>query len=192
MTLPPQFLFPNSDDFLWSQVRFPWRRAVEQGARRGLTMAGPLLRSPITGARFRFHALRLKRPSDVDATGAILTCAAELARRLVARCGTAILEPVMRVEMAVADDPDGQLFSRALSDLSQRRARIVAVNETAAAAEEEELQTVVASVPLAELVGYAGQVRKLTSGRAELHLQVEGYEPMDVHQQETLLQKLKY
>lgn len=159
-------------------------------------MAGPLLRSPITAARLRFHALRLQGPRDVDATGAILTCAAELARRLVARCGTALLEPLMRVEVAVADDPDGRLLSRALSDLAQRRGRILAVNEATAAAaaamEEEELQTLVASVPLAELVGYAGHVRKLTSGRAELHLHLEGYEVMDVQQQEKLLLKMKY
>lgn len=102
----------------------------------------------------------------------------------------------MRVEVALSDDADGVFLSRVMSDLAHRRARIRSVNDAAGDGDKEKFSedqhNVVANVPLAELVGYAGHVRKLSSGRAELHLHLEGYEAMDVCQQEKLLIKLKY
>ncbi len=92
--------------------------------------------------------------------------AAREAFKLLAReAGPVLLEPVMHVVVSVPDADTGSV----IGDLQARRGLIEAV-EAAQSGQE-----VTALVPLAELFGYAGKLRSLTSGRADFSMMPQGY-----------------
>jgi elongation factor G len=78
-----------------------------------------------------------------------------------------LLEPLMAVEILVSHDFIGSV----LGDLALRRGQIEGMEDRAGD------QAVRATVPLAELMGYAADLRSITQGRANCHIQFARYEP---------------
>ncbi|MCS7217142.1 MAG: elongation factor G [Candidatus Bipolaricaulota bacterium] len=106
---------------------------------------------------------------EVDSSEqAFRTCAAQALREALAKLGTLLLEPVMRVEAAVPEASVGAV----VGDLAARRGKLLALEQKGSSA------VVVARVPLAELFGYATTLRSLTSGRGSFTLRFERYEPV--------------
>jgi elongation factor G len=79
-----------------------------------------------------------------------------------------ILEPVMSVEVVVPEEFMGSVFG----DLSSRRGKIQGQEERGGA------QVLSAKVPLAEMFGYATDLRSMTQGRATYTMQFSHYEPV--------------
>ena len=79
-----------------------------------------------------------------------------------------LLEPVMTIEVVTP----GEYLGDILGDLSGRRARIRNIEG------EGDTQVVSAHVPLAEVFGYATQIRSLTQGRATHSMEFEEYREM--------------
>jgi elongation factor G len=77
-----------------------------------------------------------------------------------------ILEPVMEVEAVTPEDFMGDV----IGDLNARRGKITHVERRGGA------QVVRAFVPLAEMFGYATQLRSLTQGRATYTMQFDHYD----------------
>jgi elongation factor G len=77
-----------------------------------------------------------------------------------------LLEPVMAVEVVTPEDYAGVI----MGDLSSRRGRIEGMEHRAGS------QFIKAIVPLAEMFGYATQMRSSTQGRAEYSMHFAGYE----------------
>jgi len=80
-----------------------------------------------------------------------------------------LLEPIMLVEVVTPDQNLGDI----MGDLSSRRAHIEGLEGMMG-----NLQSVRAKVPLAEMFGYATDIRNLTSGRASFSMQFSNYEPV--------------
>lgn len=59
-----------------------------------------------------------------------------------------------------------------IGDFGARRARIGALGARGL------MHTISARVPLAELIGYASELRSRTQGRASFSMKLEGYEPV--------------
>ena len=100
----------------------------------------------------------------------------ELAFRLAGRfglrealrgCVMALLEPVSEVAVAVPEDAVGGV----LGDLAVRRGRVTASTARTGTV------TITATVPLAELFGYADRLRSRTHGRGTFTAQLAGYAP---------------
>jgi elongation factor G len=72
----------------------------------------------------------------------------------------------MRLEVVVPDEYLGDV----MGDLTSRRGKIRGMSQRAGA------QVVSAQVPLAEMFGYATDLRSATQGRAHYTMQVAGYE----------------
>ena len=89
-------------------------------------------------------------------------CFLEAARRAAPE----LLEPVMRVEISTPPENLGDV----LGDLASRRGKVQALSEA------EARRGVVAEVPLAELFGYAGRLRSLTSGRGTFSMELATYQ----------------
>ncbi|MBX9392727.1 elongation factor G [Streptomyces sp. TRM72054] len=142
-------------------------RAVEAGCRDALT-EGPLGGHPVTGVRVTLTdgATHVKDSSEM----AFRTAARFGMQGALRGCAMALLEPVVEVTVTVPEDAVGGV----LGDLAARRGRVSGSITRAGSA------VVTATVPLAELFGYATRLRSRTQGRGTFTARPTGYAPAPV------------
>jgi elongation factor G len=139
--------------------------AVERGVRDSLPSAGrhgyPLVDVRATLYDGSFH--------EVDSSEMAFQIAASMALKAgVEKADPVLLEPVMHVEVVVAE----QFMGDVIGDLSARRGHIEGMETRAGA------QVIKAMVPLAEMFGYVGHLRSITSGRGTYSMEFAHYEPV--------------
>jgi elongation factor G len=133
------------------------REHFRGGGKRGAQIQG--LRATVVDGKMH----------DVDSSvTAFHACGTLAARMAEERCGTILLEPIMRVEVATPEESLGAV----LGDLNSRRGNVV---ELDAEGRDKKVQ---ARVPLAELSAYSTTLRSLTSGRGDYSMEPDGYEPV--------------
>ena len=145
----------NSVDFKISSDLIPhdFRSVVEEGIRDGLS-TGVLGNFPIADVRVtvvngQWH--------PVDSSEIAFRSAASMSLREAAKTARpALLEPIMALEIVAPEEHLGDV----LGDLNVRRGQVKDV------AQRDGTRVIEASVPLAELFGYATTLRSLTRGRA--------------------------
>jgi elongation factor G len=99
---------------------------------------------------------------DVDSNEPAFKIATILAmREAIASAAPALLEPVMAVIVDVPDEYQGDL----IGDLNRRRGRIAEVDS------RNGLSQIKAEVPMAEMFGYATDMRSLSKGRASFSME---------------------
>ncbi|HEX4426348.1 MAG TPA: elongation factor G [Terriglobales bacterium] len=104
---------------------------------------------------------------DVDSNEMAFKIAGSMAFKEAARkASPVLLEPVMAVEVVTPEDYAGVI----MGDLSSRRGRIEGMEHRAGS------QVIKATVPLAEMFGYATHMRSSTQGRAEYSMHFGRYE----------------
>jgi elongation factor G len=109
---------------------------------------------------------------DTDSNETAFRFAGSIAVKEAARrASPVLLEPVMALEIGAPEECVG-MFIR---DLNSRRGRIEGVENPVGST------VVKAKVPLAEMLGYAGDIRSMTQGRASHSLQFAGYEAVPRH-----------
>jgi elongation factor G len=87
------------------------------------------------------------------------------ARQLVRKAYPALLEPVMQVDINVAEEHVGSV----VADLGRRRGQMQGMRVRG------QLRNIKGEVPLAEARGYATDLRSLTQGRGVFTLEFERY-----------------
>lgn len=136
--------------------------SVDKGFRSVLDK-GLLIGSPVVGIHVKlidgaYHA--------VDSSDNAFQAAARGAwRETFHKAGPAILEPVMKVELEGPIEFQGNM----VTTLLQRRGQIVD------SAEEDGFARVIAEVPLAEMFGYATDLRSNTQGKASFSMEFAKY-----------------
>ena len=137
-------------------------RSVEAGCRDALA-EGPVGGFPVTGLRVTLTdgATHVKDSSEQ----AFRTAGRLGLREALRACETVLLEPVAEVTVTVPEDAVGTV----LGDLAARRGRITASTTRTGSA------LVTATVPLAELFGYATRLRSRTQGRGTFTARPTGY-----------------
>ncbi len=104
---------------------------------------------------------------DVDSNEMAFKIAGSMAFKEAARkASPVLLEPVMSVEVVVPEEYMGAI----IGDLSSRRGRIEGIEHRAGS------QVIKAMVPLAEMFGYATNMRSNTQGRATFSMHFSRYE----------------
>jgi elongation factor G len=104
---------------------------------------------------------------DVDSSEMAFKIAGSMAFKEACRKASAVLlEPVMKVEVVVHEEYMGDV----ISDLNSRRGRIQNMESRPG------VQTIQAVVPLAELFGYATDLRSATQGRGNYTMHFSHYE----------------
>ncbi|MGB9868119.1 MAG: elongation factor G [Bacillota bacterium] len=137
--------------------------AVKAGVMQAME-SGPLAGFPVIGVRVRlvdgsYH--------EVDSSEMAFKVAGSLAfKEACHKAEPVLLEPIMRVEVIVPREFLGEV----LSDLTSRRGHIEGMEERAGA------QLIRARVPLAEMFGYATDLRSATQGRGTYTMQFLRYE----------------
>ena len=139
-------------------------RSVEAGCSDALT-EGPIGGFPVTGLRVTLTdgATHVKDSSEQ----AFRTAGRLGLREALRACTTVLLEPVVEVTVTVPEDAVGGV----LGDLAARRGRVTGSTTRTGSA------IVTATVPLAELFGYATRLRSRTQGRGTFTARPTGYAP---------------
>jgi len=104
---------------------------------------------------------------DVDSSERAFKIAGSMAfKEAMKRAKPKLLEPVMAVEVTTPEDYLGDV----MGNLNSRRGRIEHMEPVGNA------QLVKAAVPLSEMFGYATDLRSMTQGRADFHMEFDRYE----------------
>ncbi|WP_225859206.1 elongation factor G [Streptomyces albicerus] len=139
-------------------------RAVEAGCRDALA-EGPVGGHPVTGLRVVLTdgVIHSKDSSEM----AFRTAGRLALREALRACAMVLLEPVVEVTVTAPEDAVGGV----LGDLAARRGRVSGSTVRSGAV------VVTATVPLAELFGYATRLRSRTQGRGVFTTRPVGYAP---------------
>ena len=138
-------------------------KSVEDGIREAMT-TGVLAGYPIEDVSVSLYDGSYH---EVDSSEIAFKVAGGMAFREAARkAGAQLLEPVMRVEVVVPEVYMGEI----ITDLNSRRGRVRTMEARAGT------QIVNARVPLAEMFGYATDLRSHTQGRATYSMHFDRYE----------------
>jgi len=106
---------------------------------------------------------------DVDSSEIAFKIASSMAfKDGCKKAGPQILEPIMSTEVVVPEANMGDI----IGDLNARRGKIMSMEP------QGNVQLIKAEVPLAEMFGYATQVRSLSQGRATYTMEFSHYEPV--------------
>ena len=133
-------------------------KGIEEQMQNGVLAGYPLLGLKATLFDGSFH--------DVDSNEMAFKIAASMAtKKLADEGGAVLLEPIMKVEVVTPEENMGDV----VGDLNRRRGLILGMNDSSAG------KTVDADVPLAEMFGYATDLRSATQGRATYTMEFARY-----------------
>ncbi|MDR9392391.1 MAG: elongation factor G [Trueperaceae bacterium] len=150
--------------------------AVQKGVEESM-QNGPLLGFPIVDMKVTLYDGSYH---EVDSSEMAFKIAASMAvRNAMEKGAAAILEPVMRVEVVTPEEYMGDV----IGNLNSRRGQIQGMEPRGNA------QVVNAHVPLAEMFGYATDLRSLTQGRATFTMFLDHYAEVPKTIQEELVRK---
>jgi elongation factor G len=150
--------------------------AVEKGIKEqmenGVIAGYPVVDVKVTLFDGSFH--------DVDSNEMAFKIAGSMCFKEGAkRAGAVLLEPLMKVEVVTPEEYMGDV----VGDLNRRRGMIQGMDESPTG------KTVDALVPLAEMFGYATDLRSLTQGRANYTMEFEKYSQAPANIAEAIIDK---
>ena len=133
-------------------------KGIEEQMQNGVLAGYPLLGVKATLYDGSFH--------DVDSSEVAFKIAASMAtKKLADEGGAVLLEPMMAVEVVTPEENMGDV----VGDLNRRRGIIHGMDENPSG------KVVNAEVPLAEMFGYATDLRSATQGRATFTMEFDRY-----------------
>lgn len=150
--------------------------AVEKGIKEQLdngVLAGyPVVDVKVTLFDGSYH--------DVDSSEMAFKIAGSMAfKEGAGKASPVLLEPIMKVEVVTPEDYMGDV----VGDLNRRRGIIIGMDENPTG------KVISAEVPLAEMFGYATQLRSLTQGRASYAMEFGKYLEAPASVAETVIKK---
>jgi elongation factor G len=142
-----------------------YHNSVERGAREalesGIVAGYPMVDILVTLLDGSYH--------EVDSSEMAFQTAASMGvKAAVPKARPVLLEPVMKVEVVCPDEYTGEV----ISDFNGRRGRLESMEQIGA------VRKVFAFVPLADMFGYANDIRSRTQGRASYSMEFAQYEPV--------------
>ncbi len=151
--------------------------AVEKGAREacetGIITGYPMVDVKVILTFGSYH--------EVDSSELAFQIAASLAVKEAAqKADPVLLEPMMRVEVIAPEEYTGEV----IGDFNSRRGRLEGMES------EGTTQTIRAVVPLAEMFGYANELRSRTQGRASYSMEFAHYEPVPVQVANAVMEQM--
>ena len=135
---------------------------IEKGAKealdKGILAGYPVIDVAVTVFDGSYH--------DVDSSEAAFKMAGAFALRdAVKKAGLALLEPIMKVEVLTAE----QFMGDVIGNISSRRGQIREMRD------RNGVKVIDADVPLANMFGYATDLRSMTQGRASYTMEFSHY-----------------
>jgi elongation factor G len=136
----------------------PTEKGIGDALATGVVAGYPVLDVKVTLVDGSYH--------PVDSSEQAFQIAGSMAIKDALRKADAyLLEPIMKVDVVMPEEYLGDV----MGDLSSRRGHILGMEGKGTS------QAVLANVPLAEMFGYATQLRSMTSGRATYSMEFDHY-----------------
>jgi elongation factor G len=136
-------------------------RGVKEALEQGVLAGYPVVDIRVSLVDGSYH--------EVDSSDIAFAIAGSMAVKSgVKDGGPILLEPIMIVEVVVPEEYIGEV----VGDFNSRRGRISQMETRA------NVQVIECRVPLAEMFGYATDLRSATQGRATFHMQFSHYDPV--------------
>ena len=149
-------------------------KGIEEAMRNGVVAGYPMVDIKVTLTDGSYH--------DVDSSEMAFKIAGSMAfKDACAKAKPRLLEPIFDVEVVVPEEYMGDI----IGDLSSRRGRIGGMFQRSSA------RVVAASVPLAEMFGYATRMRSISQGRAVYSMQFSRYDTLPAAVAEEVVAKSK-
>jgi elongation factor G len=172
--LPRGGNFKFVDDIFGGSIPKNFIPAVEKGIQesrlRGFVAGYPMVDFQVELFDGQYH--------DVDSSEMSFKIAGSLAYKdAVAKCRPTLLEPIMKVEIAVPEEYAGSV----MGDLSSRRGRPQGMEPKGS------LQVIKAEVPLSEMLSYDAELTSMTGGRGSYHMEMGHYDEVPGHMQEKVV-----
>jgi len=153
-------------------------KSVDAGIREAL-QTGIYAGYPMVDVRATLHDGSYH---EVDSSEMAFKIAGSMAvKDAVAKADPAVLEPMMRVEVTMP----GEFVGDVIGDLNSRRGHVEGMDERGST------QVVRAFVPLAEMFGYATDLRSMTQGRASYSMELSHYAEVPGNLAQELVAKSK-
>ena len=149
-------------------------RGVSEATQEGVLAGFPVVDVIVSAVDGSFH--------DVDSSEMAFKIAASMAFKNGARRANPVLmEPIMSVEVIVPKEYMGDV----IGNLTSRRGKIVSIES------RPSLEAINAEVPLAEMFGYATDLRSKTQGRATFTMRFLNYHAVSESQAKLVIDRLK-
>jgi elongation factor G len=147
-------------------------KGIQEQMKSGILAGYPVLDVKVSLFDGSYH--------DVDSNEMAFKIAGSMCFREGARkADPVLLEPIMKVEIATPEEYMGDV----VGDINRRRGIIQGMEDTPAG------KSLSCEVPLAEMFGYATDLRSATQGRATYTMQFEKYSETPAHIAETIIKK---
>jgi elongation factor G len=149
-------------------------KGVEEAMRNGVLAGYPMVDIKVTLLDGSYH--------EVDSSEMAFKIAGSMAfKEACHKAKPRLLEPIFDVEVVVPEEYMGDI----IGDLSSRRGRIGGMFTRGSA------RVIAASVPLAEMFGYATRMRSISQGRAVYSMQFSRYDTLPQSVAEEIVAKVK-
>jgi elongation factor G len=152
----------------------PAEQGMKEACESGIVAGYPLIDVKATLVDGSYH--------DVDSSEMAFKIAGSMAiKDGVMKASPVLLEPMMKVEVEVPEDFLGDV----MGDLNSRRGQIEGMGS------DEGIAKVTAKVPLAEMFGYATDIRSKTQGRGIFSMEFSHYDEVPRNVAEAIIAKSK-
>jgi elongation factor G len=152
----------------------PAEQGMKESCESGVLAGYPLIDVKATLIDGSYH--------DVDSSEMAFKIAGSMAmKEAVMKASPVLLEPMMKVEVEVPENFLGDV----MGDLNSRRGQIEGMGS------DQGLAKVTAKVPLAEMFGYATDIRSKTQGRGIFSMEFSHYEEVPRNVAEAIIAKSK-
>ena len=149
-------------------------KGIQDARRRGYLAGYPVVDFRVRLIDGQYH--------DVDSSEMAFKIAGSLAfQQGMEQAKPTLLEPIMKVDISAPTEYVGDL----MGDLNSRRGRMEGVDA------EDDVQTLHARVPLAEMLTYGSTLRSITQGRGSFHMERSHYEEVPRSLQEKIIAESK-
>jgi elongation factor G len=149
-------------------------KGVEEAMENGPRAGYPMVDMRVTLTDGKYH--------ETDSSEIAFKVAGSLALKAAAqRANPVLLEPIFAVEVVTPEEFMGDV----IGDLNRRRGHVSGMEQRGNA------QVVSAHVPLAEMFGYATDVRSMTQGRATYTMQFDRYDEVPANVAEKVVGELQ-
>jgi elongation factor G len=150
----------------------PAENGMKETCESGVIACYPMIDVRVTMVDGSYH--------DVDSSEMAFKIAGSMAfKDGVKKCNPVLLEPMMKVEVEIPEDFLGSV----IGDLSSRRGQVEGQSV------DDGQSKVQAKVPLAEMFGYATQLRSMTQGRGIFSMEFSHYEEVPRNVAEAIISK---
>ncbi|RMF56291.1 MAG: elongation factor G [Calditrichaeota bacterium] len=150
------------------------KAGVEDALKNGVLAGYPVVDVKVALVDGSYH--------EVDSSEMAFKIAGSMAvKEALKKAGSVLLEPIMDVEVVVPEEYLGEV----IGDLNSRRGKVTGILP------RKDAQVVEAFVPLAEMFGYATDLRSITQGRAVYTMQFDHYEPLPQNLVDEIIEKIR-